>query len=224
MRAARIVCAGVVGYVLGGFPSADLATRVARVARKDRGGSGWDPAVDLRRAGSGNPGAANAMDVLGRGWGWAVLVADIAKAALACATGRTLAGPNGAHLGGTAAVIGHCYPVANGFRGGKGVAASAGQCLATFPAYFPLDLAVALVAARPRWRHRAFTGTVISSVLWVASGALWWRRGWPNLWGPPPGPALPLSSAATSALIWYRFVAARRTSPGDAWRTASPAR
>ena len=31
---------------------------------------------------------------------------------------------------GAAAIIGHCYPVWNGFRGGKGVAASAGQCLA----------------------------------------------------------------------------------------------
>ncbi|MGH9129743.1 MAG: glycerol-3-phosphate acyltransferase [Acidimicrobiales bacterium] len=208
MRAGRVIGAAALGYALGGFPSADLATVAARP------GSG----ADLRKAGSGNPGAVNAMDVLGKGWGWAILVADIAKAALACTAGRALAGPNGAHVAGTSAVVGHCFPVANGFRGGKGVAASTGQCLATFPAYFPLDLTVALVAAKPRWRHQAFTGTVISSVLWVASGVLWWRRGWPNLWGPPPGPGLPVSAAATSALIWYRFLAARRTTPGDAWQ------
>lgn len=204
--------AAAVGYGLGGFPSADLATLAAR-----REGT-----TDLRSAGSGNPGAVNAMEVLGKGWGWAILLADIAKGSIACAAGRALAGANGAHVGGTAAVLGHCFPAANGFKGGKGVAASVGQCLATFPAYFPLDLTVALLAAKPRWRHRAFTGTAISSVIWVGSGALWWRRGWPNLWGPPPGPGLPIASAATSALIWYRFLAARRTTPGDAWQRNQP--
>lgn len=201
--------AAMVGYVLGGFPSTDLATRAAR----------REGVTDLRSAGSGNPGAVNAMDVLGKGWGWAILLADIAKGALACSAGRSMAGANGAYLGGTAAVVGHCFPAANGFKGGKGVAASAGQCLVTFPAYFPVDLAVALVASKPRWRHRAFTGTAISSVIWVASGTLWWRRGWSNLWGPQPGPGLPISSALTSAVIWYRFLAARRTTPGDAWQS-----
>ncbi len=208
MRTAGLLGAGAVGYVLGGFPSADLATRAAK----------REGATDLRSAGSGNPGAVNAMDVLGKGWGWAILLADIAKGALACFVGQGLGGANGAYLGGTAAVVGHCFPAANGFKGGKGVAASAGQCLATFPAYFPLDLMVALAAAKPRWRRRAFTGTAISSMIWVASGTVWWRRGWPNLWGPKPGPGLPISSAATSAVIWYRFWAARRTTPGDAWR------
>lgn len=200
--------AAALGYALGGFPSADLATWAA----------GRDRSLDLRQAGSGNPGAANAMDVLGKGWGWAILVADIAKGALACTAGRALAGSSGAHVSGTSAVVGHCFPAANGFRGGKGVAASTGQCLATFPAYFPLDLAVALLAARPRWRHQAFTGTMVASALWVASGVLWWRKAWPNLWGPPPGPGLPASAAATSAVICYRFLAARRTTPGDAWQ------
>lgn len=210
VRAARLIAAAAAGYALGGFPSADLATRAAR--------SSTGGALDLRKSGSGNPGAVNAMDVLGKGWGWAVLTTDIAKAALACAAGRALAGTNGAHLAGSAAVLGHCFPAASGFKGGKGVAASAGQCLANFPAYFPLDLTVALAAAEPRWRHRAFTGTVISSILWVAAGVLWWRKDWPNLWGPPPGPGLALSSTFTSGLICYRFLAARRTTPGDAWQ------
>ncbi len=204
----------IVGYALGGFPSADLATRAAR----------REGATDLRTAGSGNPGAVNAMDVLGKGWGWAIMLADIAKGALACAAGRALAGDNGAYLGGTAAVVGHCFPAAHDFKGGKGAAASVGQCLATFPAYFPLDLAIAFGAAKLGWRHRAFTSTAISSVIWVASGTLWWRRGWPNLWGPPPGPGLPISSAATSAVIWYRFLTARRTTPGDAWQNNRAAR
>ncbi|MGH9064745.1 MAG: glycerol-3-phosphate acyltransferase [Acidimicrobiales bacterium] len=194
----RLVGAAVAGYVLGGFPSADLASRLAT------GG-----ATDLRSAGSGNPGAVNAMGVLGRRWGYGVLAADIAKGAVACAAGRALAGPAGAHVGGTAGVVGHCFPAASGFRGGKGVAASVGQCLATFPAYVPLDLAAAVVASTGRWESRAFGATAVASCCWVAGAFLWWRRGWPNLWGPRPGPGLLAAAATSSAVICSRFLASR---------------
>ncbi|MGH9302156.1 MAG: glycerol-3-phosphate acyltransferase, partial [Acidimicrobiales bacterium] len=173
MRASRAIAAALLGYGLGGFPSADLAAWAA--------GS-----TDLRRRGSGNPGAANAMGVLGAGWGGAVLAADVTKAALACGIGRTLAGGTGSHLGGVAAVVGHCYPVARGFKGGKGVAASVGQCLVTFPAYFPIDLGVALVTSRSGFRHRAFAATAVASLAWVGGGIVWWKKGWPNAWGPEP--------------------------------------
>ena len=195
MGAGRLVVAATAGYAAGTIPSADLAARAAT-----RGG------VDLRSAGTGNPGAANAIKVLGARWGYAVMAADIAKAAAASAAGRRLAGTRGAHVAGTAAVIGHCWPVWNGFRGGKGVAASVGQCLATFPAYFPLDLVVAgLTSASPRWKRRAFAATAVASGCWVAGGVVWWRRGWPNLWGPAPTPALPVAAAVSSAVILDRF-------------------
>jgi glycerol-3-phosphate acyltransferase PlsY len=195
MPVGRVVAAAVVGYAAGTIPSADLAARAA--TRGD---------IDLRRAGSGNPGAANAMKVLGARWGYAVMAADIAKAAAAAVAGRRLAGSTGAHVAGTAAVVGHCWPVWNGFRGGKGVAASVGQCLATFPAYFPIDLAVAgLTSASPTWRRRAYAATAVASTCWVAGGVVWWRRRWPNLWGPTPSPALPLAAAASSAVILDRF-------------------
>jgi glycerol-3-phosphate acyltransferase PlsY len=164
--------------------------------------------TDLRTEGSGNPGAVNAMKVLGGGWGTAVLAADIAKGALACAVGRAVAGGTGSHLGGTAAVVGHCFPVAKRFKGGKGVAASVGQCLATFPAYFPVDLAVAALSSAGAWRRRAAAATVLSSGAWIGGAILWWRRGWPNLWGPRPTAALPLAAGASSAVVLYRFAAA----------------
>jgi glycerol-3-phosphate acyltransferase PlsY len=138
-----------------------------------------------------------------------VLAGDVVKGAAACAVGGAIAGPVAAHVAGTSAVVGHCYPVWTGFRGGKGVAASVGQCLATFPAYFPVDAAVAVVTvAMPRWRQRAFAATVVSSACWVLGGLLWWRRGWRNLWGPHPTAALPIAAAASSAVIVRRFVAA----------------
>jgi acyl phosphate:glycerol-3-phosphate acyltransferase len=197
MARVGLVGAAAAGYLLGTVPSADIAARLAT-------GGG----TDLRHAGSGNPGAANAIAVLGPRFGYAVMAADIAKGAAACAAGRVAAGGWGAHVAGTAAVVGHCFPVWNGFRGGKGVAASVGQCLATFPAYVPIDLAVAaLTAASPRWKRRAFATTAVASTAWVVGGVIWWRRGWPNLWGPRPSAALPAAAAASSAVILYRFAA-----------------
>ena len=198
-RLSRLAAAAAAGYLAGTTPSADVAARLATGGR-----------TDLRTTGSGNPGAVNAIGVLGPAWGYAVMAADVAKGAAACGLGRVVAGDGGAHLAGTAAVVGHCFPVWNGFRGGKGVAASAGQCLATFPAYTAIDLGVAAVtAASPWWKQRALTATAMASVAWVAAGALWWRRGWPNAWGPEPSAGLPAAAAASSAVILYRFATAR---------------
>ena len=199
MRRATVAGVAVLGYLIGTFPTADL------VAERASAGT-----IDLRRAGSGNPGGANALKVLGRRAGYTVMAGDIAKGALASAAGAMVAGPAGAHLAGSASVIGHCFPVWNGFRGGKGVAASVGQCLATFPAYFPIDLGLAAItAASPRLRQRALTGALVSSAAWVVGGFVWWRKGWPNLWGPKPGPGLPLAAAVSSSVIAYKFLAAK---------------
>ena len=198
-RVGRLVVVAISGYLAGTLPSADLAARLATNGN-----------IDLRRAGSGNPGGVNAGAVLGARWGYGVMAADIAKGAAACRIGGRLAGPAGAHLGGTAAVVGHCYPVWNGFRGGKGVACTVGQCLATFPAYFPIDLAVAAVTAAGPWRQRAHAAAAAASATWVLAGLLWWRRGLPNAWGPEPGPHLPLAAAGSSAVVLYRFATGRR--------------
>lgn len=196
--------AAVAGYLLGTVPSADVAARLAR-----SGG-------DLRTEGTGNPGGANALIVLGKAWGYGVMGTDIAKGAAACGVGRRLGGSAGAHLAGTAAVVGHCFPVWNGFRGGKGVAASVGQCVATFPVYVPFDLGLAWLTATPKWGRtvgaRTLVATVVASTAWVGAAALWWRRGWPNGWAPRATAGLPVAAAASSAVILSRFASAvRRT-------------
>lgn len=188
-----------VGYAAGLIPSAALAARAAS------GG-----AIDLRTAGTGNPGGANAAVLLGRRWGYAVMAADIAKGAVASRLGRRLAGDPGQHVGAVAAVIGHCYPVTYGFRGGKGVATSVGQCLATLPAYVPIDLGVATAVAAGPWRQRAFSATMAASATWVAASLLWWRRGLPNAWGGEATLGHPLAAAASSAVITARFLQARQ--------------
>ncbi|MEM7338058.1 MAG: glycerol-3-phosphate acyltransferase [Actinomycetota bacterium] len=191
----------LVGYGLGMIPSADVASRLA-------GGP------NLRSAGSGNPGATNAAAVLGARYGLAVLAVDITKGAVASRLGQRWGGATGAQLAGTAAVVGHCYPAWNGFHGGKGVATSVGQVLATLPVYAPIDAAVAVAtAASPRWKRRAFAATTVSSAVWVAGATLWWRRGWSTGWGPEPTVALPLGALASSLVIYNRF---RTAAPPEA--------
>ncbi len=194
--AGRLVAAGALGYLAGTLPSADVASRLA-------GSTG-----DLRDEGSGNPGALNAASVLGTGWGVAVLVADAGKGAAAGRIGLAVAGAPGAYLGATAAVAGHIAPVWSRFRGGKGVATSAGACLAVFPAYFPIDAAVAAVGAVAS--QQAERAVLLSSTAWTAAAVLWWRRGLPNGWGPEPTAALPAFAGVSSAMILLRFGAARR--------------
>ena len=102
-RASRrgLLAAGVLGYLIGSFPTADL---VSRYVTRHNGDAG----VDLRAAGSGNPGAVNAATVLGRKWGLLVFVGDTVKGIAACLIGRATGGDNGAYLAGTTAVAGHC--------------------------------------------------------------------------------------------------------------------
>lgn len=204
MAVLPLLSAAAGGYLAGSVPVADLGARLAS------GG-----ATSLRSEGTGNPGGANALVVLGKRWGYAIILADIAKGAAACGLGRRTAGDAGAHLAGTAAVIGHCFPVWSRFRGGKGVAVSLGQCAATFPPYVPVDLAVAWATAAKRWPARRFSSptlaaTVIASATWVVAGVLSWRWRWPNAWGPRPTALLPAAAMASSAVVLSRFAAAAR--------------
>jgi glycerol-3-phosphate acyltransferase PlsY len=206
MRLVRLLSASILGYVLGTIPSADLSSRVA---------TGGD--IDLREVGSRNPGGVNAARVLGNPFGRAVVVADVAKGYAACAGGRLLAGDLGAHVAGTSAVLGHCYPVWARFRGGKGLATSFGQCLHTFPVAAPVDLGVVVSVARiPGLRRPGLVATAAAAVARLIMSSVWWRGRLPNSWGPRPTAALVLANAATASIVASRFVAAhRRGHPDD---------
>lgn len=106
------------GYLCGSVSFAILVTRL-------RTGK------DIRTLGNANPGTANVARTLGRGWGALVLLGDVLKALLPMLAARRLCfrGEGWADIlmvfaVGLAAVVGHCYPLFHGFRGGGGVAAS----------------------------------------------------------------------------------------------------
>ncbi len=127
-----IYAAVAVGYLLGSIPVGLLV--------------GWVAGRDVRREGSGNIGFTNVLRVCGLGWGLPVLLLDLAKGfapafwVAPALVDRTDALP--AVLAGLAAILGHNFPVWLRFRGGKGVATSAGAVLALLPQAF----GVALVA------------------------------------------------------------------------------
>jgi acyl phosphate:glycerol-3-phosphate acyltransferase len=111
----------VFGYLLGSLPTAYLLGR-------------WKKGVDIRQLGGGNMGALNATRELGRTAGLIVLLIDVAKGAGAVLIARALGvGQIWIYLAGSAAVIGHCWPVFLKFKGGKGAATTLGICVALAP-------------------------------------------------------------------------------------------
>lgn len=95
--------------------------------------------------GSGNVGATNVLRTLGPALGAAALWGDFLKG-LAAAWIGTMAGGEWLMVGcALAAVLGHCYSVFLRFRGGKGMATSAGIVLYLLPKIFLIMLVVFVV-------------------------------------------------------------------------------
>lgn len=89
--------------------------------------------VDLRRHGSGNIGATNAFRILGPDVGMLVLFCDAVKGFIPVLIVNNIFGPFWGVGAGLAAIVGHNWSVFLGFRGGRGVATSAGVLIALMP-------------------------------------------------------------------------------------------
>lgn len=108
-------------YLLGAIPFGYILTRAKA-------------GVDIRDHGSGNIGATNVLRTQGKALGALTLVLDFAKAAASVWICRTWGSqPWMDAAGGTAAVVGHCFPFSLGFRGGKGIASGLGAFLFIAP-------------------------------------------------------------------------------------------
>ena len=110
-------------YLIGSFPTALIIGKVFY-------------GIDIRKHGSFNPGATNSIRVLGKRAGIVVLLLDIGKGALAASLPYLLMVDINPLYTGLIAVIGHCFPVFAGFRGGKAIATTAGTLLVVNPLLF----------------------------------------------------------------------------------------
>lgn len=188
----------VTGYLFGSILVGDLAAKLAS--------RGKEKAVDLREIGSGNPGSANAIVNLGKGWGALVVAGDIFKGVLAASAGKLILGPAGAYAASCGAVIGACFPIFANFRGGKGLAAAAGTSVLVFPAWIPMDLL--LVGGLTKLTKSVATGSYIASAALGLAAITWWRKRLPNLWGTPPSAGLAAYGVLTWALITLKYATA----------------
>jgi len=163
MSAATATTAVVLSYLLGAVPTGlwlGLALR----------------GIDIRRHGSKNIGATNTLRVLGKRLGVAALVCDVGKGAIpVLLIARLSDWPYAPAACGLAAIIGHLAPVYVGFRGGKGVATSAGVFLALCPPLFVAALTAFIAGVTVT---RMVSVGSIAAALTMAVAALVVPSGW----------------------------------------------
>jgi acyl phosphate:glycerol-3-phosphate acyltransferase len=131
--AVALPLAVVAAYLVG---SIDFAVIVGRMY-----------GVDIHQEGSGNPGMSNVLRTMGRVPAAMVFIGDTLKGTIGAAMGWVASGSadpavHWAFLAGLAAVVGHCYPIFHGFKGGKGVATGGGVLLFTVPIVAVIEIAV----------------------------------------------------------------------------------
>ena len=139
----------VLGYLLGSVPFGIVITRALGLG-------------DLRKIGSGNIGATNVLRTGHKGAALATLLLDSGKGAIAVLLARWLGGETAAVMAGAGALLGHCFPVWLGFKGGKGVATFLGTLIAL---YWPLGLAACAI-----WQVVALVTRISSLSALVAVG------------------------------------------------------
>ena len=129
MKLFKIIICIVIGYLIGSLNPAALIGKIKN--------------TNLRKQGTGNLGATNVMLLFGKAYGALVMFFDMAKAFLAVKIAQLLS-PGFVFAGiaaGSAAVVGHIYPIYMKFKGGKGLAPYAGMVLALDPLLFLFLLA-----------------------------------------------------------------------------------
>lgn len=128
----RIICL-LIGYACGLFQTSFFYGKMK--------------GIDIREHGSGNAGTTNTLRVLGTKAGLIVFVGDVLKCILAVVIVRILFGakyPEMSYLlavyAGAGAILGHNFPFYLHFRGGKGIASTAGLIIALHPYLYPMGL------------------------------------------------------------------------------------
>ena len=153
----------LLSYILG---SSNMAKYIAAIKK-----------VDLSAGGSGNPGASNAVILMGWGAGVLVAIHDIGKSALAVVLARALF-PDAPLIGaaaGVAAVLGHIFPFWMKFKGGKGFASYLGMTIAlNWKFAIVVLLLVAVVTLITDYIVAATTNTIILVPIWMGLTAGSW--------------------------------------------------
>lgn len=186
----NLVLASLIGYALGSSPSANALARAQN--------------IDLRREGSGNPGTKNALRVGGLRLAIPVLLLEISKGFASALIGGLIADDPGAIVAGAASVLGNVVNVWYRFRGGKGLAITAGVILAVWPtALVPVIVAIALFAFLTKSSGLAALGAIL---VLIAVSLAWIANDWPNAWGVEDLTLLPYFAIAIGAILFPKHL------------------
>ncbi len=148
----------IVSYLLGAVPFGLLVARMH--------------GVDIRSKGSGNIGATNVLRVIGKGWGVFTFVLDALKGFIPAFI-FPMVGNLDSEWGvlfGLAAIIGHTFPVYLKFKGGKGVATSAGMLLGVAPLAIGVGFAcwvICMVLSRYVSLSSIIAAIAVAVTVWV---------------------------------------------------------
>lgn len=161
----RLICI-VIGYMFGLIQTGYIYGKINK--------------VDIRNHGSGNAGTTNALRTLGWKAGVITFVGDCVKCILAVVLARFIFAQEAnvellAIYSGLGAVLGHNFPFYLGFKGGKGIASTAGLILAINPIMF-LITAVVFVAIVLITQYVSL-GSLVIAVLFVVQVVLYGQAG-----------------------------------------------
>ena len=140
--------------------------------------------IDIRQHGSGNIGATNVYRVMGRSWGLSAFAFDFLKGFLPLFLVRQFAIVNDGSWPvslllvacGIAAILGHNYTPWLGFKGGKGIATSAGVLGALMPWVLAIALSLWIIAVLLT-RYVSIASLLAATVLPIAA-AFFYRGQW----------------------------------------------
>ena len=143
----------IVAYLIGAIPTGVILTRLTGME-------------DIRNVGSGNIGATNVYRIAGWKLGIATLIGDCLKGMLPLLIAQRGFNLTGSDLAGIAlaALIGHCYPIYLGFKGGKGVATALGIFL-VLSLQAVLCALIVFVITLWRWRYISLASISAAVVL-----------------------------------------------------------
>jgi len=151
-----IVISLITGYIFGSIPNAVIIAKLKK--------------VDIRKTGSGNPGAGNVAREIGKLWGVLVFILDALKAVIPMLIADRIL-----HLSlfwtgitGLSAVVGHCYSLFLNFKGGKGAASSGGVMIYLFPKFSIVAIAAFfLLQKTPRTPKTFIPIFLVAFSLWI---------------------------------------------------------
>ncbi len=132
MNFTELILMIAMGYIIGSIPFSYLIPK-------------WMGRIDIRQHGSGNTGTTNVVRTLGLKIGIVAFLGDFLKGIIPTAIGLILFSTLGGIVGGVFSILGHCYSVWLKFKGGKGIATSAGVLVVLMPVVLIILLTIQFI-------------------------------------------------------------------------------